>query len=98
MRRGVCKNILYSNAMELIKTEDIIVIDVREPSECNNAKLPNSINIPLNELTSKIKEVAEDKNKPILVYCSTGSRSIFACQILADYGYNRVYNLQGGVE
>lgn len=97
MRRGVCKNILYNSAMQLIKNNNVTVIDLRESHEITGKTLPNSVNIPVNLLTTKIKDVVPDKNQPILVYCSTGSRSIFACQILADYGYNRVYNLYGGL-
>jgi len=97
MRRGVCKNILYNHALELIKNNRVIVIDLREPNEIQNKRLPGSINIPVNNISEEIKKIAPDKNQPILVYCATGSRSIFACQLLADYGYNKVYNLQGGL-
>lgn len=97
MRRGVCKNILYNNAMQLIKNNNVKIIDVRDMNEIDDKKLPNSVNIPVNQLAEEIKDVVPDKNQPILVYCSTGSRSIFACQILADYGYNKVYNLYGGI-
>lgn len=98
MRRGVCKNILFDSAMNLINNYNVIVIDVRDEREAVNSpsKLPGSINIPISQLTAKIASIVPNKDTPIIVYCSTGSRSIFACQILADYGYNRVYNLYGG--
>ena len=97
MKRGVCKNILYNHAMELIDANKVVVIDVREKKEMNDCVLKGSINIPVNELVKKIREVVPNRNQPILVYCATGSRSIFACQILADFGYTSVYNLQGGI-
>lgn len=97
MRRGVCKNILFNNAMELIRNNKVAVIDVRDSDEINGKMLDGSINIPVNQLVNNINKVVPDKNQPILVYCSTGSRSIFACQILADYGYNKIYNLYGGL-
>lgn len=97
MRRGVCKNILYQNAIELIKNNKVVVVDVRDLDEIKNNILKGSINIPLNDLVSKINKVVPDKNQPILVYCSSGSRSIFACQILANEGYNQIYNLYGGL-
>ena len=97
MRRGVCKNILYENAISLIEKNYVTVIDVRDPNEDTNKKLPNSINVSVNCIAKKIHEIVPNKEQPILVYCSTGSRSIFACQILADLGYNKVYNLQGGL-
>ena len=97
MKRGVCKNILYDNAMNLIKNNEVVIVDVRDFNENKDISLPDSINIPINELTIKIKEIVPNKNQNILVYCSSGSRSIFACQILANLGYNKVYNLQGGL-
>lgn len=98
MRRGVCKNILYDNAIKLIDDDKMIVIDVREIDEIKEKILPKSINIPINELTAKITSIVSNKTQPILVYCTTGSRSIFACQILADLGYTKVYNLNGGLK
>ncbi|MBO5142584.1 MAG: rhodanese-like domain-containing protein [Clostridia bacterium] len=95
MRRGVCKNILLDTATQLINNYDVKVIDVREKNESKKS-LPNSINIPISEFPQKIREIVPNKNQSILVYCSTGSRSIYACQVLADMGYNKVYNLQGG--
>jgi len=97
MKRGVCKNILYDHAMDLISTKKVVVIDVREKEEGKEHSLKGSINVPVSELVKRIREIVPDRNQPILVYCSTGSRSIFACQILADFGYKSVYNLQGGV-
>lgn len=98
MRRGVCKNILYSHALELIKNRKVVVIDVREEEELERQKaLDGSISIPVNDLPRKIRQIVPDRKQPILVYCATGSRSIFACQILADLGYQMVYNLQGGL-
>ena len=98
MKRGVCKNILFNHAMKLIKDKKVIVIDVREKNESScNQTLEGSINIPISELVKRIREVVPNREQPILVYCATGSRSIFACQILADFGYTMVYNLQGGI-
>lgn len=98
MRKGVCKNLLYDNAMQLIRNNDVKIIDVRDYNEVKNYSLPGSINIPLNDLDKQIKRFLPYKDQPILVYCATGSRSIYACQILADYGYSKVYNLQGGIK
>ena len=97
MKRGVCKNILFDHAMKLIDENKVIVIDVREKEERNECILKGSINIPVNELVKRIREMVPNRAQPILVYCATGSRSIFACQILADFGYTSVYNLQGGI-
>ena len=99
MRRGACKNILYQHALELVKNGKVIVLDVREKEDIANQRvLENSIHVPINELPKRIREIIPNREQPILVYCATGSRSIFACQILADMGYQVVYNLQGGLQ
>ena len=86
--------------MELISSGQVVVIDVREKNEiiASSKSLKGSIQIQINEFVKKIRELVPDRNQAILVYCSSGSRSIFACHILADLGYKKVYNLQGGLE
>ena len=97
MKRGVCKNVLFDHAMKLIDENKVIVIDVREKEERNDNVLEGSIHIPISELVKSIREIVPNRNQAILVYCATGSRSIFACHILVDFGYTKVYNLQGGI-
>ncbi|MEZ4993145.1 MAG: molybdopterin-synthase adenylyltransferase MoeB [Saprospiraceae bacterium] len=70
------------------------LIDVREQSECDQEHL-NGLLIPLGTLTSKLDLVAKDR--PIVVHCQSGKRSIQACRTLMENGFHEVYNLTGGV-
>jgi len=73
--------------------EGAVVIDVRSEDEYQNAHIETAVNIPLNEISSKIGAVAGDKNKVILLHCRSGSRSFIGKRILKRMNYRNVYNL-----
>ena len=79
-------------AMELIEN-DAIVIDVRTADEYNTGHIKDSINIPVENISS----VNYDKETVIIVYCASGMRSSNAAKTLVDLGYTNVYNLDGGL-
>ncbi len=68
---------------------DTIILDVRNVAEVNEGKLPNTVNIPLDELEVRISEVPKDKR--IIVHCATGARAEMAYTILKNAGYNTGY-------
>ncbi|GIO97409.1 NADH dehydrogenase [Paenibacillus lautus] len=69
------------------------LIDVREPKEREAGYIPGSINIPLNDLRSRLKELPE--NETLYVTCQVGLRGYLAARILTEHGF-RVKNLDGG--
>ena len=71
-----------------------LLIDVRTPMEFMRGHVPGAINIPLNQLHQRINEIPH--TDPIVVICATGNRSMSGSSILAQAGYEQVYNLQGG--
>lgn len=75
--------------------KDIILIDVREPVEYIEGYLKGSANVPLGQLESRLQEIPKDKD--VVVYCRSGRRSAEASSILVKNGYQRVYNLEGGI-
>lgn len=68
---------------------DTIILDVRNVSEVNEGKLPNTVQLPLDELEIKIAEVPKDKK--IMIHCATGARAEMAYTILKNAGYNVGY-------
>lgn len=67
-----------------------IVVDVRTPGEFRSGAYPGAKNIPLQELPQRLGELP--KNRGIIVYCASGSRSSFAAQTLAKAGFPQVLN------
>jgi phage shock protein E len=70
------------------------VIDVRSPEEFEDENFPNSVNIPVNELHSRLKELG-DPSAPLVLYCATGSRSAYAARVLQMAGFKKVVNAGG---
>ncbi len=79
---------------ELKKENELQIIDVRSSNEFMNGNIENAINIPVDELRTRYKEL--DKQQPIVVYCQVGMRGYLAQQILLKNGFTNVRNLSGG--
>jgi len=72
------------------------VLDVRLAHErVEDGVLPRDVHIPLTELAARAGEI--DPERPVLVYCHTGSRSAMAVAALRGAGYD-AFNLAGGIE
>lgn len=74
-----------------------VLVDVRETFEKTIADLPPSgqLNLPTGEFPQRIGEL--ESGTEIVVYCRSGSRSEWAARMLIDAGFERVWNLRGGV-
>jgi sulfur-carrier protein adenylyltransferase/sulfurtransferase len=72
------------------------VLDVREPDEYQEGAIPGAIHIPRGHLESQIENRITDKSTPVLVYCASGVRSVFAANTLQELGYETVAELAGG--
>jgi len=86
-----------SDAVMLINHEDAVVVDVREESEFKQGHIQDSIHIPLGSFVKRVAELEQHKGKPVIVGCRSGARSARACSVLRKQGFERVYNLRGGI-
>ena len=73
-----------------------LFVDVREPDEWEEGHIPGAIHVTRGRLESRIEGLVPDKSRPLVVYCSVGSRSAFAAKALGEMGYDDVVNLAGG--
>ena len=75
---------------EILKTDkDVLVLDVRTPTECDaTGVVKGSINIPLGELAGKLGEVPKDKK--IITHCAGGVRAVTAYSLLLKENYENV--------
>ena len=75
--------------------EDFQLIDVRETFEYEVSNLDGE-NIPLGGILIEADKVSKDK--PVIIQCRSGKRSAAAVmQLEAQYGYENLYNLKGGI-
>jgi len=81
----------------IIETESPQIIDVRTPQEFNSNSITGAVNINIydSNFDAKIQEL--DKDRPVFLYCRSGSRSNKASNKLAEMGFTEVYDLKGGI-
>lgn len=72
------------------------LLDVRQPGEYEIEHIPGARLIPLPGLKDGRSRL--DLQKPLVVYCAVGGRSLAAAQLLSGLGFNEIYNLQGGIK
>lgn len=71
------------------------LLDVREPSEWNEAHVDGAVLIPLGELSARVSEIPTDQD--VLVICRSGNRSAQARDILRAAGLPRTTSINGGI-
>lgn len=78
-----------------MQKDGAFLLDVREPSEWNEAHVPGATLVPLGQLSSRLSEVPKDK--PVVVICRSGNRSAQARDLLLNSGFTSVTSVAGGI-
>ncbi len=84
-------------AVRLINQEEAVVVDVRENSEYAEGHILDAHHMPLGSLAKRADELKKAGDRPLLVVCRSGKRSAFGCTTLRKQGYEKIYNLKGGM-
>ncbi|TBN05595.1 rhodanese-like domain-containing protein [Hyunsoonleella flava] len=85
-------------AEQLANDENAVVLDVRTDEEVADGIIPNAIHIDIYKGQEFIDAIeALDTSKSYYVYCRSGNRSGQACQIMEELGFEKAYNLEGGM-
>ncbi|MEH6406246.1 MAG: rhodanese-like domain-containing protein [Leeuwenhoekiella sp.] len=85
-----------SEMKELMKLDEVQVVDVRTKPEFESGHIKDAQNIVFDE-NFKEKIATLDKTKPIVVYCQKGGRSSKCAQIMMESGFQEIYDLDGGL-
>ena len=75
--------------------QSLLVLDVRTPEEFAAGHLPGAVNIPHDELGSRMAELSGARERDIVVYCRTGKRTAQALGVLEEAGFTRLFHLKG---
>lgn len=90
------KTVTPQEAQNLIKIrKDILLIDVRGQDELNEGYIAGSTLMPLWDIIKGTQRPPQ--NKPILLICAVGGRSLALGQLMSKNGWHEVYNLKGGI-
>lgn len=82
---------LGKNEIKQALASGAVIIDVRTPHEFDQGKIPGSINIPLDRISSQFERI-KNMNKPVVLCCASGLRSGIAKSTLKKAGLTDVYN------
>ena len=90
------QQISQEEAKEMMDTQDVIILDVREQDEYDSGHIPGAVLLPVGTIDEETAaEVIPEKDSTVLVYCRSGNRSKTASSALADLGYTNIYEFGG---
>ena len=87
-------NIVQWRDIEKLDTATSLLIDSRTVEEFNMGHINGAVNIPVDDIRSRLGEIPKDKK--IVIYCAVGLRGYIASRILMQHGYTNVFNMSGG--
>lgn len=73
--------------------DSLFLLDVRTPQEFAEGHVPGAVNVPHDQLASRLAGVPKDKD--VVIYCRSGRRSALAADVLHANGYSRLSHLDG---
>jgi rhodanese-related sulfurtransferase len=91
------KDVSVEEMQSLLKIDDVQLVDVRTPEEFKAGYIANAQNIDYYSPTIDEDILKLDKNKPVIVYCRSGKRSRDCSEKLLEAGFQKIYNLEGGI-
>ena len=93
---GSYQQITQEEAKEMMDTQEVIILDVREQDEYDNGHIPGAVLMPVGSIDEDTAaEVIPEKDSAVLVCCRSGNRSKTASSALAELGYTNIYEFGG---
>lgn len=91
------RTVTPTSAVKLIESrKDLLIIDVRGPDELWQGSIKGSVLMPFTEIAQG--RIVPPKDKPILLVCAVGGRSLGLGRAMIEYGWKEIYNLKGGID
>lgn len=95
--KGTAGTLSPLQATMLINREDAVIVDVRSAAEFATGHIAGARNIPLSDLSQRSAELEKLKDRPLILCCQSGARSGSALSKLRGMGFEKLFNLQGGI-
>ena len=96
MKENSYQQITQESAKEMMDTQEVLVLDVREQHEYDSGHIPGAVLLPVGTIAEDTAAaVIDELDTVVLVYCRSGNRSKTASQALADLGCTNIYEFGG---
>ena len=93
---GAYQQITQEAAKEMMDTQEVVILDVREQHEYDSGHIPGAVLLPVGTIAEDTAAaVINELDAVVLVYCRSGNRSKTASQALADLSYTNIYEFGG---
>ena len=90
------EQITQEAAKEMMDTQEVIILDVREQDEYDSGHIPGAVLLPVGTIDeTTAAEAIPEKDSTVLVYCRSGNRSKQASDKLANLGYTNIVEFGG---
>jgi rhodanese-related sulfurtransferase len=83
-------------AMDIPFDENLVVVDVRRPTEYADGHVKDAVNLPLSDMTDPVVMSSLEESQNIYVHCASGYRSVIASSLLKRQGIHNIRNVLGG--
>ena len=94
--KNTYQQITQEEAKNMMDTQEVIVLDVREQDEFDTGHIPGAVLLPVGTITKdSAAAVIPELDSIVLVYCRSGNRSKTASEALANLGYTNIYEFGG---
>ena len=87
------QQITQEEAKEMMDTQEVIILDVREQDEYDSSHISGAVLLPVGSIDEDT--AADEKDSTVLVYCRSGNRSKTASSTLVELGYTNIYEFGG---
>jgi len=81
-----------------VSDQDMILLDVREPSERQVAAIEPSLHVPMGDVPGQLPHLQAHADDLVVVYCHHGGRSMQVTAFLRQQGFENVMNMAGGID
>ncbi|AJC50243.1 rhodanese-like domain-containing protein [Coxiella endosymbiont of Amblyomma americanum] len=98
-KQGIGRNthLTPSQVVWLINNEKAIVIDIRDSKIFEKGHITHAINIPIVALNEQLNAINQYKQKPLIIVCSFGNKSLRFMNKLRKHDFQKIYILSGGM-
>ena len=87
-----------AEAVQCMNRDKGVVIDVCSAAEFAESHIKGAVNVPLDELETRLDKAVKNKSTPLILVCAAGSRSKRAQALAQKLGYEKVHSLHGGLK
>jgi molybdopterin/thiamine biosynthesis adenylyltransferase/rhodanese-related sulfurtransferase len=96
--RSQIREVSPAEVDHLRTADEAVIVDVREAAEWEQGHVPGAIHLSKSYLEQDVEGAVADRDRPLVLYCAGGIRSLFAAKTLTEMGYTDVASMTGGFQ